>query len=781
MTNRLARSSSPYLQQHAENPVDWWEWGDEAFAEARRRDVPIFLSVGYAACHWCHVMAHESFEDEDIAAVLNANFVSVKVDREERPDVDSIYMAATTALTGHGGWPMSVWLDHEGRPFYAGTYFPARPRPGMVSFPQLLTALAQAWRDRRDEVLNSAENISGALATNRLQVQTAPLVQLSIEDDPTVGLETACDAAVHALAGSFDVERGGFGGAPKFPPSMVLEFLIRYRATRGNDAGAGEMTAVTLAAMARGGMYDQLAGGFARYSVDADWVVPHFEKMLYDNALLLRVYANWWRLTGDELARRVVHQTAEFLIRDLRTEQGGFAAALDADAVPSPELAAILGHSGQSGHSAGPPADSGAAAEAGSGSAVEGASYVWTPGQLAALLGPQDGPWAAQLLGVTAAGTFEHGTSTLQMRRDPDDPQRWERVRAPLLEARNLRPQPLRDDKVVTAWNGLAIAALAQAGAIFDEPEWIDAAAAAAALIADLHEVDSRLRRVSRDGVVGNAAGVLADYADFGDGLLALYQATGDARWYRLARELLTTAVKEFRRDGVWVDHLPQGTLPAGSDVADNAEPAGTSAMAQALLTLAALGGGVDDDGPMVARRIVGELLAGQLGLMGRQPRFAGNWLSVALAWLAGPLEVAIVGPRRGGEGAGQLLATARRSSSPGLVIAVGAGSVVPPASAADAHGHDAAADGPAAGGGESDGAGGADGGANGGVGANGRREADVDGGADTDDAVEPPLLRDREAIDGRATAYVCTLGACLLPTTDAEELAAQLHAGGVP
>ena len=716
MANRLARSSSPYLQQHADNPVDWWEWGEEAFAEARRRDVPIFLSVGYAACHWCHVMAHESFENVDIAALLNEHFVSIKVDREERPDVDTIYMSATTALTGHGGWPMSVWLDHDGRPFYAGTYFPAVPRQGMPSFPQILTALAQAWRDRRDEVLASAKAISEGLADHRFQVGTAQLGMVGTGEDPLAALADAADVAVVGLAGSFDAQRGGFGGAPKFPPSMVLEFLLRHHAAAGGrgDAGALDMAVVTLEAMARGGMYDQLAGGFARYSVDADWVVPHFEKMLYDNALLLRVYAHWWRISGDVLAERVVRETAEFLLRDLRTEQGGFAAALDADAVPSAELAGALGHGEAASHGGEAPR------------AVEGASYVWTPQLLVDVLGSDDGTWAAQLLAVTDRGTFEHGTSTLQLRSDPDDPARWARVQAALLAVRDTRPQPARDDKVVAAWNGLAIAALAAAGAILGEEEWIAAAAEAAQLLVDVHMSGGELARVSRDGVVGTAGGVLADYADVAEGLLALYQASGDPVWFSHAERLLAAAVGRFYNEGAWVDHRTEGVLPAASDVADNAEPSGAAAVAHALLTLAALGGSVDDGGPIAARELSGELLAGQVAFMGRQPRFAGWWLAAAQAWLAGPREVAIVGPRIGAE---ELLATARRSASPGLVIAVG----------------------PGQGSAQS-------------VGAGGKL------------VLQPPLLRDRPLIDGRATAYLCMLGACQRPTTDPAELAAQLR-----
>ncbi len=386
MTNRLEHSTSPYLLQHKDNPVDWWEWSEEAFDEARRRDVPVFLSIGYSACHWCHVMAHESFEDDDVAALMNERFVSIKVDREERPDVDSVYMQATVSMTGHGGWPMSVFLDHEGRPFYTGTYFPPQPRHQLPSFTQLLEAISDTWQERREDVLAAGVRITSALSTRSLPTSgTGPpeLMDLAL--------------AVATLARDFDDRRGGFGGAPKFPPSMVLEFLLRHHALTQDENALG-MAQDTLEAMARGGIYDQLGGGFARYSVDADWVVPHFEKMLYDNALLLRVYLHWWRLTGSPLAERVVRETAEFLLREMRTPEGGFAAALDADS-----------------------------------EGREGAFYAWSPSQLADVLGDDDGAWAAALLHVTADGTFEDGHSTLQLRQDPDDHERWSALRSRLL------------------------------------------------------------------------------------------------------------------------------------------------------------------------------------------------------------------------------------------------------------------------------------------------------------------------------------------------------------
>src|SRR3954468_20509765 len=434
MPNRLAAATSPYLLQHADNPVDWREWGEDAFAEARARDVPVLVSVGYAACHWCHVMAHESFEDEATAAQLNAGFVCVKVDREERPDVDSVYMAATQALTGSGGWPMTVFTTPDGAPFYCGTYFPPRPHPSMPAFRQVLDAVSDAWTNRRDELTTASSRIVEGIS-GRLDLGT-----------PTALSAELLDHAVGALADRHDRRAGGFGGAPKFPPSMVLEFLLRAHARRG-DANTIGMATSTAEAMARGGIYDQLAGGFARYSVDAGWVVPHFEKMLYDNALLLRVYSHLWRATGADWARRVADETAGFLVRDLGTAEGGFAAALDADT-----------------------------------EGVEGLTYVWTPGRLAEVLGDEDGAWAAEVFAVTPEGTFEHGSSTLRLPRDPEDAERLVRIRSALGEARARRPQPARDDKVVTAWNGLAIAALAEHGVLTGDPDSVAAARRAATL-----------------------------------------------------------------------------------------------------------------------------------------------------------------------------------------------------------------------------------------------------------------------------------------------------------
>ncbi|MGH3361602.1 MAG: DUF255 domain-containing protein, partial [Nocardioides sp.] len=539
--NRLASATSPYLLQHKDNPVHWWEWEPAAFEEARRRNKPVLLSVGYAACHWCHVMAHESFEDEATAAYLNEHFVSIKVDREERPDVDAVYMNATTSMTGHGGWPMTCVLDHDANPFFAGTYFPDQPRHGQPSFRQVLEALVDAWHNRGDDVRRVAENLREHLRRD---------VAL-----PAGALDEAVLAgAVETLEREFDAQRGGFGGAPKFPPSMVLEYLLRH----GSDK-AREMAAVTLEAMARGGIHDQVAGGFARYSVDADWVVPHFEKMLYDNAQLLRVYAGWASLCHTEVGVWAAEGIADFLINELRTEEGGFASALDADS-----------------------------------EGAEGTFYVWTPQQLIDVLGPEDGAWAAELLSVTDAGTFEHGSSTLQLREDPDDLPRWFDCQARLRAAREQRERPARDDKVVAGWNGLAISGLCLAGSRIGVPAYVEAATAAADLLVRVHLRDGRLLRVSRDGVAGPHAGVLDDYGCVASGFLDLVQATGDARWLDHADTLLDVALDHFRaEDGGFHDTADDAEtlVSRPRDPSDNASPSGLSSMVHALATYAALTG----------------------------------------------------------------------------------------------------------------------------------------------------------------------------------------------
>jgi len=692
--NRLASSTSPYLQQHAANPVDWWEWGDDAFAEARERDVPVLLSVGYAACHWCHVMAHESFEDAATAGRMNDGFVNVKVDREERPDVDAVYMEATQALTGHGGWPMTVFLTPDGRPFYAGTYFPPVPGRGMPSFTQVLSAIEDAWRTQRAELEAAGGRIAGALAERGL----APAA-----GEPAGGEPASVVAAVEALARDEDAEHGGFGGAPKFPPSMDLEFLVRHAAagddgaTQGSRRTAREVAGRTLHAMARSGMYDQVAGGFARYAVDRAWAVPHFEKMLYDNAQLARVYLHWWRLTGEPVGARIALETCTWMVAALRTPQGGFASSLDADTP-------VTGADGVV-------------------HAVEGFTYVWTPGELADVLGPVEGTWAAQLLQVDPAGSFEHGTSTLRLARDvwADDVEatRWRRARAALLAARAARPQPVRDDKVVAAWNGLAVAALAETGALLDRPDLVRAARECAGLLVDVHLSGPRLARVSRDGVAGDPPGVLEDYGDVAEGFLALHAVTGEPVWLDRAGALLDTVLAHFTdASGALFDTADDATdapllaVRRPQDPTDNAYPSGTSAAAGALLGYAALSGSTRH------RDAASAALTAARSHAARVPRAFGWALAVVQAMIDGPREVAVVGAD-GDPLRAQLHRTALAGAAPGLAVAVG-----PP-----------------------------------------------------DAGTGAPLLAGRPLVEERAAAYVCRGFTCRLPTSSPADLAVDVGA----
>ncbi|MEW2048265.1 thioredoxin domain-containing protein [Streptomyces sp. NPDC005476] len=675
MPNRLAHETSPYLLQHADNPVDWWPWSAEAFEEARRRGVPVLLSVGYSSCHWCHVMAHESFEDQETADHLNAHFVSVKVDREERPDVDAVYMEAVQAATGQGGWPMTVFLTPDAEPFYFGTYFPPAPRQGMPSFRQVLEGVRQAWTDRRDEVAEVAGKIVRDLAGR----------EISYGDSQAPG-EQELSQALLGLTREYDPQRGGFAGAPKFPPSMVIEFLLRHHARTGAE-GALQMARDTCERMARGGIYDQLGGGFARYSVDRDWTVPHFEKMLYDNALLCRVYAHLWRATGSELARRVALETADFMVRELRTDQGGFASALDADS------------------------------DDGSGRHVEGVYYVWTPAQLTEVLGPQDAELAARCFGVTQEGTFEEGSSVLQLPQQDEvfDAERIAGIKERLLRVRDGRPAPGRDDKVVAAWNGLAIAALAETGAYFDRPDLVEAAVGAADLLVRLHLDDqARIARTSKDGQVGPNAGVLEDYADVAEGFLALASVTGEGVWLEFAGFLLDHVLTRFVDDesGALFDTAADAErlIRRPQDPTDNAVPSGWTAAAGALLGYAAHTG--SEPHRTAAERALGVVKA----LGPRVPRFIGWGLATAEALLDGPREVAVVLPDAADPASETLLRTALLGTAPGAVVAFG-----------------------------------------------------------TTGSDEFPLLADRPPVNGEPTAYVCRDFTCDAPTTDPERLRSAL------
>ena len=616
--NTLVDATSPYLRQHADNPVHWRQWTPEALAEAAERDVPILLSVGYAACHWCHVMAHESFEDDEVAAAMNADFVCIKVDREERPDLDAVYMTATVALTGQGGWPMTCFLTPDGRPFFCGTYY---PKP---NFLQLLAAVADTWRTQRAEVEQASDQIIGEL---RSMASALP------GGGPELTPDT-CDRAVAGVLRDEDTVRGGFGSAPKFPPSALLEALLRHHERTGQTAALAAVER-TAAAMARGGIYDQLGGGFARYSVDAAWVVPHFEKMLYDNALLLRAYAHWARRTGNPLARRVARETARFIVDELGAD-GMFISSLDADT-----------------------------------EGTEGLTYVWTPAQLSDVLGEHDGRWAAGVFGVTAAGTFEHGSSVLQLPADPDDTERFERVRTALLAARSQRPQPGRDDKVVTAWNGWAVTALAEAGVALDDSQLLDAAGRCAQRLLDTHVVDGRLRRASLGGRVGDSAAILEDYATLATALLTLRQLTGEASWLDAATALLDTAVEHFadpQQPGRWFDTADDAErlLVRPADPLDGATPSGASSITEALLTAAHMVPAPQSERYAAA---AAASLSAATPVLERAPRSGGHWLAVAEAAVRGPIQIAVAT----GAPDSPLLAAARTLAPGGAVVVGGA------------------------------------------------------------------------------------------------------------
>ena len=539
MPNRLAEETSPYLLQHRDNPVDWHPWGEEALARARAEDRPLLVSIGYSACHWCHVMERESFEDAETARLMNESFVCVKVDREERPDVDAIYMEACQAMTGSGGWPLNAFLTPEQVPFYAGTYFPPEQRQGMASWRMVLEAVSKAWNERREEIRAGGERIAQRLAGGAL-----------LEPSPGELDPATLDTAVEKLASAYDPRFGGFGGAPKFPPSSVIELLLRRGETR--------MSAGTLAAMASGGMYDQVGGGFARYSVDERWLVPHFEKMLYDNALLARAYLHGWQVTGEPLFEQVCRETLDWALLEMRAPEGGFYSALDADS-----------------------------------EGEEGRFYVWTLKQLREVLGPDDAETAIRWFGASERGNFE-GANILT-RGTAEPPAELPDIRRRLYAARAQRVWPGLDDKRLCAWNALMISALADAGAVLREPAYVEAARVCADFVlSSMRDADARLLRTYKDGE-SRLNAYLEDHAYLLEALLTLYEATFEPRWFTAARELADTTIERFadpERGGFFEtssDH--ERLLARRKDLEDTPIPAGNSSAAYGLLRLAALTG----------------------------------------------------------------------------------------------------------------------------------------------------------------------------------------------
>jgi len=680
MTNRLANETSPYLRQHADNPVDWYPWGEEALNLAKAQDKPILLSIGYAACHWCHVMAHESFEDPETATLMNRYFVNIKVDREERPDLDSIYMSAVVAMTGHGGWPMTVALTPGGQPFYGGTYFPPVPRHGMPAFRQVLLGLAQAWQNQRQDVEQSADQIASHLR------DSASAYILNQDSNLTDDL---FDTALNGLLRQFDSQWGGFGRAPKFPPAMTLEFLLRMALQR-DDKMARHMAEQTLTKMASGGLYDQLGGGFARYSTDDRWLVPHFEKMLYDNALLARVYLHAWQVTGKPLYKRITEETLDFMVREMHHEEGGFYSSYDADS-----------------------------------EGEEGKFYVWSAGEVRSVLQSEANLFMATY-DVTDGGNWE-GKNILNIPRDPAEtaaslgvsPDELETrlvvARKTLYDIRAQRAWPGLDDKVLTAWNGLALAAFAEAGRVLARADYTTIATLNAEFLYQAMRIDSgRLLRTWKAGTSARFNAYLEDYAFLADGLLALYQTTFETRWFTWARELADHILTHFTdSDGGGFfdtsdDH--ETLLHRPKDVQDNATPSGNGMAVLVLLRLGLYTGeGIYWD---TAERMV----AGLYEPMARYPNAFAHWLCAAALILSGPQEVAVLGdPREAGTRA--LLGVINDRFRPNLVVAAG----------------------------------------------------------EPQSAIHVPLLAQRERVDGQPTAYVCRRFVCRQPVTQPSDLAQQL------
>lgn len=680
-TNHLANETSPYLLQHAHNPVDWYSWGEEAFARARQENKPILLSIGYSACHWCHVMEHESFEDEEIARLMNDNFINIKVDREERPDLDQIYMNAVQMMTGHGGWPMTVFLTPEGVPFYGGTYYPPVDRHNMPGFPRVLLGVAEAYNSEPDQITQSADSILSELRR---------MGQMR-ESNETLSFDLL-DMAHRGIAKNYDAKHGGFGGAPKFPAAMNLEFLLRvYHRTGAREAL--EMVEQTCRKMAEGGLYDQLGGGFHRYSTDAKWLVPHFEKMLYDNALLSRLYLHVYQVTNDEFYRRIAQETLDYVVREMTDERGGFYSTQDADS---------------EGH--------------------EGKFFVWTVDEITRILGAEDAALFCAYYNVTAAGNFEgqnilNVTRSVQMvARDENVAveclrEALERGRRELFAVRERRIKPQRDEKALTAWNGMMLASFAEASAILERDDYLQVAKNNAQFILDNLRRDGQLLlRTYKDGQAKLNA-YLEDYAFFIDGALALYETAGELRWLKEALSLADLMNDEFwdEQEGgyFYTGRSHEELIVRSKDYLDNATPAGNSVAAEVLLRLALLTGNEEYSRKAVAIfRLVRDPLA-------RYPSAFGRLFAALDFYLSAPKEIVVIGPR-GDEGAKALTREVWKRYVPNKVVV-------------QAEEHDAEA------------------------------------------AEIVPLLRERSMAGGVATAYVCEHYTCRQPATTAAELAAQL------
>ncbi len=673
-TNRLANETSPYLLQHAHNPVDWYAWGDEAFDRAKTEDKPVLVSIGYSACHWCHVMEHESFEDEATAAVMNENFINIKVDMEERPDVDRIYMDFVQMTTGSGGWPLNVFLSPEKLPFFGGTYFPPVNRYNMPSFERILLSVAEAWKNKRDDLLQSANEVLGEMRRVGLAEAAGESLSESLSDD-----------AFQSFVRYFDKANGGFGGAPKFPPAMSLEFLLRYYHRTKNET-ALEMVTKTAVKMAQGGIYDQLGGGFHRYSVDAVWIVPHFEKMLYDNAQLARVYLHVFQATGDDFYKRVAVETLEYVKREMTNERGGFYSSQDADS-----------------------------------EGVEGKFFVWTPAEIAEILGAQDAQIFNFYFDVSEEGNFEE-KNILNINYTPGatakalkiTPERLRKVletgREKLFAEREKRAKPFRDEKVLTAWNGLMLATFAEASAILDNADYLEIARKNADFMIENLQKDGLLLRTWKDGRAKLNA-YLEDYANFADALTELYQVSGDAKYLREAARLADLLITEFwdeERGGFYFTaNNHEELLLRKKDYFDNATPSGNSVAADVLLKLAKLTG--EEKYERFAVTVL-RLAASQAR---RYPQGFGRVLSALEFYFNPTKEIVILGD------SDELKSEVWREYLPNKVVVLA----------------------------ESAG----------------------------EDAEFIPLLRERGFVDGKPTAYVCENFTCQKPVTTAEDLRGQL------